>query len=660
MLAVVNEAIAAAHLPRPCVIPVTREQWLNALEDARLSERSATLITSSGELLSAAHCTDGRKAARDLQIASGVLAETLSSLREDLVLLSALKPAAGGLESFQNAAVKLATATASAAIRAPYPGTLDGELLAELDATQTQVRGSGPFVDDPLETALGLPLNELRDDHGVFSSARLLGAYRGRYDELQHQLHTVLLAVTDNPPDLLDALHPAGGLLLTDRPFLALKAAIAVKELFEQTLNSDSARLTPLRTLKLRVTRSAASHVGIVATNRAIREASTDAERAHLTLDLYRRMVESQLRPWAWTLLQVRGRSAPRPPELGPLRDLLQADGHLLLAEMAVAILPAARNAAAHEDYLWDDDKHVLAVGEDTVDIATLEDAIERAYSLMCGAECAWSCARWTSAKFAAILDATDPPGHLVAPLDEHAALSHFGTNGLLPRATQLSRATWTVTLEEIPFSLINPCFQALVWSAQLLRRANRFQVLLPGREQPVIDIQRSVLEANWLVWQHARATMESMPQSTFLPANAWTRLAVEVPESAAQAVAWLAANDAVDACEESEATDHPSGPRTDVMAIRGRAARLALRLEIIVTAIGATLTVLPADACGPLETVLETVEPAAYWAAWIAAGHMPGPLHTYIEQLYTFHAGWPVASVLPTLDPTPLDQLEA
>jgi hypothetical protein len=102
-------------------------------------------------------------------------------------------------------------------------------------------------------------------------------------------------------------------------------------------------------------------------------------QRVRISPSIYRRVVESQLRPWAWTLPQLRGRRSLVTPELSNMRDMLVADGHPLLAELAVAILLAARNAAAHEDYAWDDAADALSVGNDFVTVSELEDATDRA-----------------------------------------------------------------------------------------------------------------------------------------------------------------------------------------------------------------------------------------------------------------------------------------
>lgn len=643
------------------MIPVTREQWDSALADARISELTEAVGEGADAVARAAREEDGARAARALPSATADLAEALRSLLRDLNLLSALSPAgAGSVDRLCEAVAGFAGAAVATAGRDPEPEPLDPVLRKPMETALAELSDPGGFVEDPVEAALGMALAEVRDARGVFSAARLLGAYRGRYEDLQGRVYGLLEAVTDEPPDLINALHPAEALVVSSRPLLTLRAATEVREIIEAALTADEATLAPLRDLKLRVGRSAASHAGIIETSRALNRAEQDgdeAEQARLLLDLYRRMVEGQLRPWAWALLQVAGRSAPRPPELASIQDQLLADGRPLFLDMARAVLPVARNAAAHEDYAWDDEAQTLAVGEESVTVADLEDATERAYSLMCGAECGWACARSASRTFAELLDASDPEKGL-GPIDERRALSHFGTNGLLPRSARLSRGTWSVTLDELPFNGINPCFQALVWSAQILPRARRFQVWLAGRELPVMDVERHVLEANWVVWCQARATMEAMPQSAFLPANAWTRLAVELPGEAARAAAWLALNDAIDACNESEAHDHPAGPPADAQAIRRRAARLTLRLDVVVAAVGATLTVLPASDNQPLEEVLAVVEPAAHWAASAAVGQTPGPLAAYIDRMNELFDASPAVPVLPTLDPTPLDQV--
>src|SRR5262249_2752169 len=151
-------------------------------------------------------------------------------------------------------------------------------------------------------------------------------------------------------------------------------------------------RIAPFHQLKLGVNRGQASHAGILRSARQLPRTPSDGDRALIVLDMYRRMVEGQLRPWAWALLRASGRSSASPPTLGSLRNQLVSHGHPVMGYMAEAILPAARNAAAHEDAWWDASQQTVVWGNGTTTVPDLVDATERAYALMCGAECAWSC----------------------------------------------------------------------------------------------------------------------------------------------------------------------------------------------------------------------------------------------------------------------------
>ena len=167
-----------------------------------------------------------------------------------------------------------------------------------------------------------------------------------------------------------------------------------------------------LRKLKLGIERSAASHRGIMRVQADLANATAPSDVAYLTLDLYRRIMESQVRPWGWVLLRLTGATArDTPPELGTMRQQLAAAPEPLLNAWAEPIVPAVRNAAAHEDFTWDHDAGALRVGTDLATTAELEAAIQHGYSMMIGAESGWACARANSRELAQELDADDPPG---------------------------------------------------------------------------------------------------------------------------------------------------------------------------------------------------------------------------------------------------------
>ena len=401
--------------------------------------------------------------------------------------------------------------------------------------------------------------------------------------------------------------------------------------------------------MKLEVDRSATSHAGMVRVMEQLRTAETASDRAVLTLDLYRRMIEGQLRPWAWALLRILGRRGVKAPELSSLREQLLSERILLLSDAAEAILPDPRNAAAHEDYVWDDNLKVLRVGDATVSIADLEAAFSRAYAFMAGAECAWRCVRTESLELARLLDAEDPPGGLRA-INTRTAIDHFGTNGLAVRKWFIDGDMLSVLLDELPLSSINPCFQAVMWASRHLENVNRFVVKLPGRAVPAMDLGRQPLDTCFMVWKEAIVSFSAMPMSTFLPANAWARLAVELPDRAMQAVAWLALNNARHAYLDAQ---EQHGPLSE------RVAMLNSRLHLIGTALAATLTTLPIEMVGPLEEVLELVTAAASWNLPATIGLSRRPAADLEIRIRDLYMSYPVPAILPTVDARPLDRVE-
>jgi len=332
-------------------------------------------------------------------------------------------------------------------------------------------------------------------------------------------------------------------------------------------------------------------------------------------------------------------------PEVSSLHEQLVAEGTPLLLDAAAAILPEARNASAHEDYLWDEDLGKLRVGDAVVSIEDLEGAADRAYTFMLAAECALRCIRTTLPELARRLDSDDPPGGLRA-VSERTALDHFGTNGLgLRRWTHENRGL-TVILDELPCRSVDPCFQAAIWASRHLANLERVVVKIQDGAVTAMDLPRSALDANFLVWKEAVAHFNVMPGTTFLVANAAARLAVESPTGAARAVTWLALNDVIHAYIEcSEATGQ----------IRTRIAGLAARLELAVISLSTTALTLPAAAPSPLYQALDLLVAAASWAAGAARGLSPGPSARLQRQIMQLYDDLPVVALLPTVDPNPV-----
>jgi hypothetical protein len=650
----------AALAVRP-VVPVSREGWYATLRDAGLIERDLeqSFPRLARDVLEAGATAEGRGAAGALKRAVERFTQETELLMLRCSWLSALLPAAAP------ATVDLATATwnlaqgvmADATSSSPA-GVISSDLYADWKgALDGMTDIGGPFAPDPFEAAFGVAKLKASDHRGVFSGPRLIGHYYGRVEELARRSREILSWLTQTPPAGPTIVRPAAALVLTPRPLLTIMAAAEVRGQLSEIAHDDPLRLGPMRDLKLRVDRSKSSHDGTVRLTRELDEASDLEQAGLLHLDIYRRMVEGQLRPWAVALMRVRGKTLPKTPELSTLSEVLAADDSPLSRAMANSILKVARNAAAHEDYRYNHRKGGLEVGDEFVTVAELIDATERCYALMVGAETGWACARAETVGFARVLDDHAPPD---SPgfLDEEAALRCFGLAGFLPVTGRLGADTWAVLLDDVPIERCNDCFAALTQASRYLDGVGRFQVLIAEGDKPVIDVSREALDATWVVYCEAVQTLRSLPPATFLAANAWARLEVETPEVAARSVAWLATNDAVTACTASEAPRHPAGSRTDPEAVVGRATMLAAHLNIVEAGLAAAMSVLPESTSRPLQEALATVQRVSYWARAIVLRKQPGTIAADIEMLRELHEeGAPVADV-PTLDTRTVPEL--
>ncbi|MYX08866.1 hypothetical protein GTW98_19005 [Streptomyces sp. SID8375] len=487
--------------------------------------------------------------AKAVRASSVALAHRVQEICSDLGILAACKVASDernadaikGLLDLARATLKRCTGEASRLV-------VD-EITESMFAALERLFSQSPHLhEDPCMEVFGTRREDVSEDTGIFSESRLYGHYYGRYGQLAAKVDDVWSALTDSPPSLMDGLMPAWMLMHATYPLTMYRASVFAREQIKRSFAADpAASAAALRAYKLRIDKSKASHAGIIRTQNAANASTTNAEKAELTLDLYRRVIEGQFRPWAWTLLQLRGRVGSRLPELNALREMLLADGHRVLGDAARAILPAARNAAAHEDFVWDEELEKIHIGDATTSVTELEEAISRAYDFMCGCECAIVQCRANDPDLVEAMASEDPPGGSLAR-NVAVAINMFGTNGLRVKSHTLDRGIFSVYLEEWDLQAVNPGLQALTAASQVLHKVNKFQVRVGVPAVLAADIDRSHLQKNWYVWLRARSRFTEMPLSTFLPANAAVRLAVESPTEAVRAVTWLALNDAMHA----------------------------------------------------------------------------------------------------------------
>lgn len=621
------------------VIPVTRDVWMISIADSGLSRYATRLEPFETLLLDSVDLDNGG----ELRASSARIAGAAKSLDLDLRCLCSLSPARSSEASdLRDAIIDLAISKlkwlSGSTIEEPHEphATLNSALRRLLD-----VENAYPFTSDSCKEAFGIPYADTLDSSGIFSPVRLLASYYGRYEQLARRFNSVLSAVTASPPDLLNALMPAEALVLTSHPLISLRTAIQVLELFRHEYQSDPQSLArPLIALKLDVNRSATNHAGMVRAIVQNESATSDAERADIALELYRRMIEGQLRPWAWTLLRIHRRSGSIAPKLSVLREQLIADGLPLMLDAAEAILPDARNASAHEDYLWDADAGQLQIGGSHVSLEHLEGAFNRAYAFVAGAECAFRCSRTEMPGLARLLDSEDPPDGLQSN-DSRRAMDHFGTNGLNVRRWSYDKRLLVVDLDVLSLNSVDPCFQAAVGASHVLSGAEGILVTLDEGEITAMNLPRKALDANFQVWQKALNLFSVMPISTFLPLNAAARIAVESQGRAAEAIAWFALDDVLRAFDESI-----NGPDF----LPSLKTHFAPRLELAAASLDATAAILQAKAIAPIKDALDLIMATIDTVASVSGGSTAAPVmkhQSLIERLYN---RLPQCQLLPTV----------
>ncbi len=524
-------------------IPISRAAWITGVEQAGLN---GNIVAIEGEIEALATARESENPTALRRAALG-LADRIREIQFDMRALSAFEPSREadiiGVEEKLRALARGAIDHATLDPADMY--SLKQELiLAQMGLTSSSIQ----FVDDICRSVFGVERDLLSNPDGTFSPSRLMGHFYGRAGELQRIVNSIFHSFADSSPGVHDGVMSVWTLVSCSQPLTVMRSALFAREEIERAFaESPRSASSILRTYKFRVDRSKANHVGIIRTQQAQRNVTTEAEEAELSLDLYRRVIEGQFRPWAWTLLQLRGRQGLRLPELSTLRDQLIADGNRVMRFTADAILPTVRNAAAHEDFEWDETLGQIRVGDNVATLQEIQKATIQAYEFMVGCELAISACRAENRELVEAMDSEDPPeGSKTINLG--VAVNMFGSNGLQVRSHRFDRGVFRVDLEEWPTDRINPGLQALVSGAAALKQAERFQITISGHEMPVVDISRDSLDANFPVWRQAIAHFYAMPTSTFLPVNIAVRLGVEGCEQAALSATRLALGDALDA----------------------------------------------------------------------------------------------------------------
>jgi hypothetical protein len=354
-------------------------------------------------------------------------------------------------------------------------------------------------------------------------------------------------------------------------------------------------------------------------------------------------MVEALLRPWGWALLQLSGAQGEM-PMVAELRDRLTASAQPLHVYLASALIPALRNADAHEEAHFDQLRGQLAIGDQLVDHADVRASNAELAAINAGLEMALACA-CAQVESVARAYSVRPGDPQKAAEALSRAEQRYGHAGLRVWSLRRDRTTVQVRLDEIePLRFSNPCFLATLQANELLAGVTRWQIGLRGRDGWVIDLPTSVLRENWPVLARAIQWFPEIPQGTFLPCTTWARLTVELPGPALRAAAWLGLNDLQSAIDEAEARGTLDVGWFD------------RRMQNMIAACAATLRVMPPTEAQPLQVALQLAREIRYALAGVPTSR---PLEVLIDEILRERNRLPVPAVMPTIDPRPLTVAE-
>jgi len=634
-------ADALGVLPEPdsatplAVLPITGAQWERSVGDADLETRVAVYAARRLVVVSSAReC--GAKVGRTLRQTALEFATAARDLCDRLELLAVLDPADRAprmVHAWRDLVAQDARAVLAAAIDNVNPPSHPA-----WPALPT-VRSADDR--DVVWALFGIPADELADDGGSFCDARVLAHYRLRLGELKRLCDPILALVGDRPPSVFTAVSAARDLATSTSPFVTLHSARDIRARILESFRAGAARTIAVLSDSAReMDKEWSSFVRLQGSLRRAEDARTEHDRAVALLEAYKHMAEGLTRRWVWTLLRLTGLEGSL-PTVGVLGEPAAARLGELGARIEAALVPAMRNAEAHEDFEFDEDAGLLHIGEASFHtnemLARLTDLDILQRGFVVGRLTAFG-------DQPALADGI--PGSPADPSASSAlafARQRFGHAGQRVRSFVRDRDRLDVVIESLRPEACSPCFVALTQTSQVLPTVSRFVVRLSGNQEPIIDLPGGVLRSNWPVFLlAARSFPDGLPQVTFLPCLTWVRLSCEPMDQAARAAAWLTLNDAQHAISDAEA---------DVRELW----RLPERLRVVDAAASATVGLLPhgphLDALGRARRVVRATAKA------LTTG---GP-HDIATQVITNsilrardRLGGPPA-VLPTLDRRPL-----
>ena len=390
------------------------------------------------------------------------------------------------------------------------------------------------------------------DESDMFRPEWVFQHYAYRTGDLLHHLlpHLASLGVP-GLTDVLAAVTVVGEILACDD---SISAYVQMDGMIADLLNADRPtaaevrqHLSQMEPAILRARDAAARSW------RSVKDIAADTEtRANSLADCYKRLVEGPFRQFAWARYCLKLGEWELPPTLGVLQDRMVAAGGGSAVVASQVVIPELRNSEAHETLVWDGFEEQFSAEGVQIPPQNVVASTQLARFFVAGCEAAVAAIRFLELPAdAPSLPHPDEQGRMPG---WRRVQAFFGTNGLRLEAASLNTRHASLRVSGLRQKDVNPCFQALVLSHRLMPNIESFAVAVDGAE-PLIVVASGALAASMPAWEFALSNLDTMPLSTFLPANLDARMRHEQGSVAIRSCAWIAVDDVLDLIDGSPET---------------------------------------------------------------------------------------------------------
>ncbi|MEV6350777.1 hypothetical protein [Actinoplanes sp. NPDC051851] len=531
---------AAATEP---LVPVTGVQWQTVLQDSNVLG-FLELVREALTRIDAAVKGGPRSVGRRLRLRAIDLAEAVHGLNAATADVLAFDPPQGDRRAAFGVHADLVPAAIAQLLEdmkegagsgsvplgliADFEGFIEAELLVEV------------VDDDRTARVYGIPQADL-ESMPLQVGQGLRAAFSDRQGEFE-QITACIAGFASRGQPLLEqldgALHPFA--LAADlHPLVAHRAARDACDLVQAAVARDvSATADVIISAVARDQKAFSTHRGLSKTRREIAAATDDDALTREIAELYRALCEGPLRSAAVEILGFLGETQSNTVGLNEIRSrlLVHRDESPLCETIASLIVPAWRNARAHEDLHWDPERGVAVFGETAVDLLDVEATAELVWSVSRGFQAGIQIARSVLPSFAEAMSRVEGAG---SPINRNTQLTKsFGLLTLIVSDIRRNRDHVTVVLKPLRGTgLASRIGFALVNAAELDSSVNVWT--LEADDLPAFSVGRAAAQlAASLFGPGPDGRSGFLYPTSFAPllADALTRHGVAIEEAGAQA----------------------------------------------------------------------------------------------------------------------------